>query len=341
MHTVIYFLLHMGRQLRRENMHKAALGATVLLLAAAGAFSYFEKAGFWDSLWWAVVTMTTVGYGDISPATFGGRVAGVILMLMGIGLLGVFTATIASIFVENRMLENKGMKRIDAENHFAICGWNDQGEGVIQELLADAKLEGRSIVILANLDEKPVGDDRVLFLRGELNDKNMEQACLQKASTAILLSDTNVEAAYRDAKAVMDVLNIKTYNPDLYLCVELAEATNIEHVHRAGADEVIVAGEFRGHLLAQAALDHGITELISELVSNRKGSEFYKVSPPAALVGKTFLDALVAMKEEQNTICLGVQTGSEGRVLTNPDSTYIIEENDQLLVVASSRTNWT
>ena len=80
----------------------------LLLVVGAAALGIFEKnLGFFDALWWSVVTVTTVGYGDISPVTVGGRIVGVLLMFLGIGFIGILTATLASLFVENRLMENR------------------------------------------------------------------------------------------------------------------------------------------------------------------------------------------------------------------------------------------
>jgi voltage-gated potassium channel len=94
------------RALRHRHFHYVALvGAATVALGAIGV--YLAEAGvnraigsFGDALWWAIVTATTVGYGDVSPVTAEGRVIAVILMLVGIGVIGVFTATLASFFLK-------------------------------------------------------------------------------------------------------------------------------------------------------------------------------------------------------------------------------------------------
>ena len=78
--------------------------ATIFLVVIAGAVQTELNAGefpsFWDGIWWAVVTVTTVGYGDLYPTTVAGRIVGIALMLVGIGFLAVLTATISSQFVK-------------------------------------------------------------------------------------------------------------------------------------------------------------------------------------------------------------------------------------------------
>jgi len=99
--------LHLSRQaLRHRKFHLVALvAAAVIALGALGVFTVEgdtnkSVATYGDALWWAIVTATTVGYGDISPQTTEGRFIAVLLMLTGIGVIGVFTATVASFFFE-------------------------------------------------------------------------------------------------------------------------------------------------------------------------------------------------------------------------------------------------
>jgi voltage-gated potassium channel len=100
--------------LRHRGLFRVLLAATGLLFLGAWAVLLFEKHApgsnihsYPDSLWWAVVTVTTVGYGDRFPVTAGGRAVAVILMLVGIGLIGVLTATVASFFVQEHTDANK------------------------------------------------------------------------------------------------------------------------------------------------------------------------------------------------------------------------------------------
>jgi len=65
-----------------------------------------------DALWWAIVTVTTVGYGDRYPSTTGGRVVAGVLMLVGIGLIGVLTATVASLFIKEHTDANRQVYRL-------------------------------------------------------------------------------------------------------------------------------------------------------------------------------------------------------------------------------------
>lgn len=100
--------------LKHRGLFRVLLAATGLLFLGAWLVLLFEENAkdsnihtYGDAIWWAVVTVTTVGYGDRFPVTAGGRVIAVVLMLVGIGLIGVLTATVASFFVQEHTDANK------------------------------------------------------------------------------------------------------------------------------------------------------------------------------------------------------------------------------------------
>jgi voltage-gated potassium channel len=95
-----------GRHFGKQQFHFVALVALGTVVLGAVAVYVLELGrnraitSFGDALWWAAATVTTVGYGDIAPVTLEGRLVAVVLMVTGIGVIGVFTATVASFFFE-------------------------------------------------------------------------------------------------------------------------------------------------------------------------------------------------------------------------------------------------
>ena len=106
--------LRVDAVLRHHSLFRVLIAAAATLFLGAWLVLLFEEKAkgsnihsYPDALWWAVVTVTTVGYGDRYPASEGGRVVAVVLMLLGIGLIGVLTATVASVFVKEHTDANK------------------------------------------------------------------------------------------------------------------------------------------------------------------------------------------------------------------------------------------
>ena len=94
-----------GRFLDTNGFKYVLMIAASMILLAAVAMTYFEKMSFPDALWWSFVTATTVGYGDLSPASGAGRIIACVLMLVGIGLIGSLTSTITSFFLREQPKE--------------------------------------------------------------------------------------------------------------------------------------------------------------------------------------------------------------------------------------------
>ena len=194
--------------LHRENLFRLFGVIVVLIVGCAVALAYFEDdRSFPDALWWATVTMTTVGYGGIIPTSLGGRAVGVVLMFFGIGALGMFTATIAGVFVEKRLRKERGMGSYDLEGHIILCEWNDRTREILRDLRADSRSSRSPILLLADIETKPIEDEHLYFVRGEVTEENLTRACIEKAATVVVVGDRRMDYTARDAKAVLSRLD--------------------------------------------------------------------------------------------------------------------------------------
>ncbi|MCX5856991.1 MAG: potassium channel family protein, partial [Deltaproteobacteria bacterium] len=142
----------------RQRSVQLAVITLVLIFFSSASVYYFEDnvpdsniRSLWDGVWWSVVTMGTVGYGDKYPVSPGGRIVGLMLIFSGIGLMSLFTATIASMFVEQRIKEGRGLETIKEKDHVVICGWNHYTENVLLGLTQYGSLEDAPIVFINEL----------------------------------------------------------------------------------------------------------------------------------------------------------------------------------------------
>ena len=265
-----------------------------------------------------------------------GRGIGVVLMMVGIGLLGMFTATVAGLLVENRLRKERGMGSYDLEDHIILCGWNQRAAEILAELRSDPRSQSAAIVLLAEIDSKPVEDDDLAFIQGSVNEETLERANVAKAKTVVILGDDGLDESARDAKVVLSALTVETLNSDAYTIAELVREENVRHCVRARTDEVIVGSKFSSRLIASAALDHGITKVLSEILSSRVGNNLVKMPLPANLAGRAFLEVISELKKERDCIVLAVQRADS--VLTNPAADFRLESGDNLICVIQQST---
>lgn len=324
------------RFLQRENLTRMFFLLVFMLAGSMVALSIFEdNMSPVDALWWSIVTMTTVGYGDITPLTTGGRIIGAIVMFFGISLLGMFTASLAGILVSSRIKADKGMKSFKFENHIIICEYNRRAENILSEIRARSENAAVPVVLIADLDEKPLDDDELFFIRGEATEQTLHRANLEKAKTVIILGNESENEVNRDARVVLTTLAVETINPDAYSIVELADEKNVKHCERARADEIIVVGDFSSRLISRASNDHGISKIISDILSSESGSEIRKLPVPESLTGCTFEDLFIQMKQKENITVIGLYNNRNNTAIANPSNDMRVNAGFNMIVITS------
>lgn len=333
-----HIIKHFFTKIKPKTIHKGLFILFIIITAGTLGYSHFESETLGNGLWWSIVTITTVGYGDLFPSTPGGKILAILIMTTGIGILGAITAGFASFLLEKRIRELKGMKSLRLKDHFLICGWNTRGKDIITELKADKKCSCTDIIIIANTPQTPIEKTKgVFFIQGEINKETLEKANISKAKAALVLCDEAIDVYSRDAKAILSSLTIKKNNPSIFTSVELTDPQNMEQCKITGADEIVVAGSLTTNILVQSILDHGIPQCINELLTNSEGHEFYKIKVDKEFEGTTFSNILLEYKIKKEILIIGIESGKTGEIITNPSSDKIIDINDNLIVIAEER----
>jgi len=256
-------------------------------------------------------------------------------MFFGVGLVGFFGATIAGTMVARKMNAERGMNSYNFKNHIILCEWNHRAWVIFNEFRKDPQTEHAPIVVIANLEYKPVNDENLFFIQGSVTDETLQRANLAKARTAVILGDDKLDPMTRDDKVVLTTLTVEALNPAVYTIVELVDEANIRHCERANADEIIVTSELNSSLIARTALNHGISRVVSELVRTGHGNDLYKVGVPESVVGRPFIDVFTEFKQQHQCIILAVQKA--GKVVSNPPNDLTLESGDYLMLVAPEK----
>lgn len=326
--------------LEKENFINLLLIIAVILFASSlGLYLVEPNLTLFDSFWWAIVTLTTVGYGDIIPKTTIGKLIGVFNMMVGVGVLTIFSANIASILVNSRIREDLGMNSYHFQDHIIICEWNQQAKIIIKELRHQEKIREKPIILIAPIERKPLDDPHLFFVSGEVSDDTLAKANLSEAKTVIILGDEKLDYHSRDAKVILNTLTVESINRKAYTIVELADETYVPTCKRANADEIIVSSNLSSKLISNATINHGMSNVITDILSQEYGSQLYKVLIPFSEIGCTFLELFIYMKQVYHSTIIAIQKGSKGEVISNPNNDYLMEENDYLILIAACKTS--
>jgi len=285
-----------------------------------------------NPFWWAIVTMTTVGYGDFAPSTPQGRFFSVMVMFAGISLTAMFTAVVSSIFVAKRIREEKGLENVKVKDHIILCGWNRYADKIIDSIQYLADGHKKDIVLINDLDEEKIAimktryrEIRVNFVVGDFtSERILERANLKEAETVLIIpSDVTDLIQNPDEKTILATLTIKGLEPNVRVIAYLHSRENLTHIKRANADEVVISDDFGAFMLASHVMDPGIPQTLNRLFDNISSNRFKRVKIPSEFVKKSF-DELFNHFRESGAILIGVFAEEEnlgiGEVLSSDTS---------------------
>ena len=307
-----------------------AFGSVGSFLTERGSNEAFSTFG--DSVWWTLVTVSTVGYGDLVPSTTAGRVIASVTMIGGPILLVSLVGAVALLIFEEWRRVVTGMSQVVSKKHIIVCGWTPKARDAIDELRLSRLFRKRPITMIDDkIDANPTEGANTTFVRGSPADTGvLERANVRQAEFAIVFAEDATPAA--DQKTALTVLAIKNLNPTIQSSAELNDIRNEPHLRRAGCDVVVNTADLTSKLLALSIENPAINSVIKELVSRARGNEVYHVECPSRYLDRPFEEPYKVLKGSNNLVVIGVER--DGQCLINPASDFVLQRGDFLLVIS-------
>ncbi|MBS3816893.1 MAG: NAD-binding protein [Candidatus Thermoplasmatota archaeon] len=327
-----------------KRTYKAVVVILSIVLISGVLFFYFEAGhqgepiSLFDSIYWAVVTMTTVGYGDYTPVTTGGRVMFIVLGSSGVVLWGYLASVVMSLVVESNLAGVFGLNKCRYDNHFVLCGWTPVSKIALEELMT----EERKIAIVSNnqddipkIKRKAEGKD-VFPLYGDPSNMDiLEQAGVPSANVVLLCLDD-------DSENLITALHVKEMNEDARVIVKTERSELKETMEIAGVTFVTTPFELSGRLIASASFEPDVAHLIEDITTATEGYDIREYVLPEELQG-TVRELSDMIRKKTNATLLSVvkkkktSKGVEWKQETNPPPDLKVKKGDSILLLGDQK----
>ncbi len=236
----------------------AWLTSTALFYLSEHIIAGRPDVDIWTSLYWAIITMATVGYGDVTPTRgLGWAVAG-LAAIFGIAVYTLFISTLADRFLEATVKASMGLgtlrgKRIIVIGEGPIC------DEAVDELVANGLAEETGWI----RETMPKGEVPVEFIVGELNERTLRRGGVGEAEKVIVCYED-------DSKAIHAVALTKKINRNVHITVLAKNRMTMDILEMLGAN-LIIPISILGRLLASGGFEPGVVRFISDITSAREG----------------------------------------------------------------------
>ena len=312
-----------------ETYEKIELGVIIIFLIILTESLILMSVEGWDfftAFYTAVVTISTVGYGDYTPKTFIGKLSIIIYILAGVGAVAYTMGNIASFFIEGHFKKyfrlRKMMDKIKKlNNHYIICGYGRLGKVIAEEF----KKSGIPFVIIDSnekiLEEAIEKDPSLICIVGDAtSDDILKKAKIEKAKGLISVVSS-------DAENVFITLSAKKLNPNIYVVAKAEKPSTLDKLIKAGADRAVCPYIVGGMEIARIAINPDIVEFVHSLVAMEEDMEVRRyVIKNKELNNKPLKDS--GIREKTGATILAIK--KEDRMITSPPPDTPINVGDTI-----------
>lgn len=304
----------------------ALLAATV---AGTVGYRVVEGATWDDALFMTVITLSTVGYGEVVPLGPAGRLMTIVLIVVGMTLVFAAVGAWVRVLFEGEMENALGRRRLhkvlrEMSGHFIICGYGRFGRRLVEEL----RERGESFVVIDQAAELPAG---VAALRADATEENvLKEAGIGRAKALLA-------ALPSDADNVYITLTAKELNPSIFVVSRCEQESGEGRLRRAGADRVVAPYAIGGHRMVELALHPMLVEFGDVLnTADRQPVSLAEISIGAGSVLDGLAGKPADLLRRYGVMPIGVM-GADGRLQVGVSGALQLKAGHTLVVFGSEK----
>ena len=326
---------------------ETVLGGVTLFLVDATGHAGLTLA---DSMWWALVTITTVGYGDITPVTGLGKIVGGFLMVGGMITLALFAGIIGhSLVLALLALREEQFVMSDYVNHIVVCGYDDTTHLLLDALRHELDLEETRVVLFDSHERPRTLPPEFLWVHGDpTKQSELGKVRLTQAAAVIVAGDRTAPPQKADATTILTVFTIRAHLRSqyqevqhriapLYVVAEVLDSENVDHARSAGADEVVETRRLGSAMLAHSIRFHGAADVMSGVLLQGAHNIYVGGIPPEYAAIQTFGELMAEMKlTALGALVIGVRY-ADGSEAINPARDTLLPPDTRLIYLAEQQ----
>jgi voltage-gated potassium channel len=349
--------VHGTMQAFRDNALLFSMAFGMLGLGTlVGGFSLFLIEGrinpditsLGDGLWWALVTLTTVGFGDIAPITGLGRIVGSVMMVIGMFSLALFAGIVGTTLLRAFISLREDQFRMSNDvGHLVICGYDPGSRMLLNTVLKEVGSLEIDLVIFASGERPNDIPPNFRWISGDATkESELNKARLAQARAVIIVGMRSMEPQAADAISILTAFTIRSYMKKaldsaefervqpLYVVTEVLDSENVQHAHAAGCDEVIETNALGFSMLSHSIFQHGTGHVMSMIGSSGQQSLWVGEIPEDVEFPVNFGTISHQIKEATGAMVIGIQIGPGMEEVLNPDDTRQLEHGTHLIYLA-------
>jgi voltage-gated potassium channel len=320
------------------------LGGVSLFLVERASNPGINSLG--DGLWWALVTITTVGFGDITPVTTVGRVIGGTMMVGGLFTLALFAGIVGhSLLHAVLSIREEQFRMSGYVNHIVVCGY-EMGSGMLLDVLgSEINLEEQRVVLFGPYERPRELAPEFMWVQGDpTKESELDKARVTHASTVIVTGSRRVKPQQADATSILTVFTIRsalTKNPatkerkkPVRIIAEVLDSENVQHARAAGSDEVVETRRVGYSLLAHTVVYPGVADATSRLVFDGHQNLYVGQVPKDVRAPTTFDELSREIRASTGCLVIGFRDPETGEEQVNPAGDQRVGAGVELLYLA-------